>query len=62
MNEIIFSMCSNTMIIKLMTAQTAKIGGTLDGKNVHGSEKEYPISPSDAVKQSKLGETIDENN
>ena len=29
-------------------------------KHVHGSEKEYPISPADAVKQSKSGETIDE--
>ena len=45
-----------------MTAQSAKIGGTLDKKHVHGSKKEYPISPADAVKQSKLGETIDDKN
>ena len=29
-------------------------------KKLYGSEKEYPISPVDAVKQSKSGETIDE--
>ena len=30
-------------------------------KDVHGREQVYPISPEDAVKQSKSGKTIDEN-